>query len=56
MKWIFRYLRGTSKICLAFQGSKLVLEDFIDANMTCDLDGRKLISGYLVTFAGEAVS
>ena len=26
VKWIFRYLRGTSKVCLSFGGSKPFLE------------------------------
>ena len=56
VKWIFKYLRGTSKLCLSFGGSKPVLEGFIDADMAGDLDGRKSTSGFLFTFAGGAVS
>ena len=41
VKWIFKYLRGTSKLCLSFGGSKPVLEGFTNANMAGDLDGRK---------------
>ena len=32
MKWIFRYLRGSSKLCLIFCDSKPVLEGYVDAN------------------------
>ena len=56
VKWIFKYLRGTSKLCLSFGGSKPVLEGFTDADMAGDLDGRKSTSGFLFTFAGGAVS
>ena len=56
MKWIFRYLRGSSKSCLNFGSSKLVLEGYIDANMAGDLDGRKSTSGYLFTFVRGVVS
>jgi hypothetical protein len=56
VKWILRYLRGTSKLCLCFGNSKPVLEGFTDADMAGDLDGRKSTSGYLFTFAGGAVS
>ena len=56
MKWIFRYLRGSSKLCLTFGDSKPVLEGYVDANWAGDLDGRKSTSGYLFTFAGGAIS
>ena len=56
LKWIFRYLSGSSKLCLNFGDSKLVLEGFVDADWAGDLDGRKSTSEYLFTFAGGAVS
>ena len=56
MKWIFRYLRGNSKLCLTFGDSKTVLEGYVDASWAGDLDGRKSTSRYLFTFAGGAVS
>ena len=56
MKWIFRYLRGTSKVCLRFKGSESSLEGYTDYDMTRDLDCRKSTSGYLFTFAGGAIS
>ena len=56
MKWIFRYLRGNSKLCLTFGDSKPVLEGYVDADWAGDLDGRKSTSGYLFTFAGGAIS
>ena len=56
VKWIFRYLRGSSKLCLTFGDSKPILEGYVDADWAGDLDGRKSTSGYLFTFAGEAVS
>ena len=56
VKWIFRYLRGSSKSCLSFGSSKLVLEGYTDADMAGDLDNRKSTSGYLFTSAGGAIS
>ena len=56
VKWILRYLRGTSKLCICFGGSKPILEGFTDADMAGDLDGRKSTSGFLFTFAGGAIS
>lgn len=56
VKWILKYLRGTSKLCLSFGGSEPVLEGFTDADLAGDLDNRKSTSGYLFTFCGGAVS
>ena len=56
VKWIIRYLRGSSKSCLSFGSFKLVLEGYTNANMAGDFDGRKSTSGYLFTFAKGAVS
>ncbi len=56
VKWIFRYLRDSSKSCLSFGSFKPVLEGYKDVNMAGDLNGRKSTSGFLFTFAGGAVS
>jgi hypothetical protein len=41
VKWILRYLRGTSKLCLSFGKGEPVLEGYTDADMAGDLDHRK---------------
>ncbi|CAL5435892.1 unnamed protein product [Camellia sinensis] len=56
VKWILRYLKGTTKVCLCFRDAKPVLEGYTDSDMAGDLDGRKSTSGLLFTFAGGAVS
>ena len=56
VKWIFRYLRGTSKVCLSFGESKPFLEGYTYSDMVGDLDCRKSTSGYLFTFAGGTIS
>jgi hypothetical protein len=56
VKWIFRYLRGTSRICLCFGNGKQVLDGFTDANMVGDIDFKKSTLGYLITYSGGAVS
>ena len=56
MKWIFRYLRDTSKACLRFGGSESSLKGYTDYDMAGDLDCRKSTCGYLFTFAGGAIS
>ncbi|PKI76596.1 hypothetical protein CRG98_002905 [Punica granatum] len=56
VKWILRYLRGTSKVCLHFGTGKPELVGYTDADMVGDIDSRKFTSGYLMTFAGGAIS
>jgi len=56
IKWILRYLKGTSHYCLCFGHDEIVLEGFTDADMARDMDTRKSTTSYLYTFAGEAIS
>ena len=56
VKWILRYLRGTSKLTLSFGSGKPVLVGYTDSDLARDEDSRKSTSGYLITFSGGAVS
>ena len=56
VKWILRYLNGTSRVCLCFGSGQPVLDGYTDADMAGDLDSRKSTSGHMMTFAGGAVS
>jgi hypothetical protein len=56
VKWIFRYLRGASRVCLCFGNGKPMLDGFTDVHIASDVDFRKSITGYLITFAGGAIS
>ena len=56
VKWIMRYLRDTSKLKLTFGSGKPVLVDYTDSYMIEDVDNRRSISSYLMTFSGGAVS
>ena len=56
VKWILRYLRGNSKLCLCFGNGDPVLQGYADADYAGDRDSRKSTSAYLVTFAGGVVS
>lgn len=54
LKWILRYLRGTSRVCLCFGNGKPVLDGYTtDADMAGDVDSRKSTSGYFITFQGK---
>ena len=56
VKWILRYLRGTSEVCLRYGVGKPVLEGFTDSDMSGDVDSSRSTSGYVMTYAGGAVS
>ncbi|KAL6544050.1 hypothetical protein OROGR_010547 [Orobanche gracilis] len=56
VKWIFRYLRGTSKLGITFGNGKTMLVGYTDLDMAGNEGNRKSTSGYLMTFAGGAVS
>lgn len=56
VKWIMRYLRGTSSLKLSYGAAKSDLIGYTDSDMAGDVDSRKSTSGYLITFAGGAVA
>ena len=56
VKWILRYLKGTSRLCLCYGGAEPILEGYTDADMAGDHDSRKSTSSYIFTLAGGAVS
>jgi len=52
VKWILRYLKGTSNMHLSFRRSNLNLQGFSDADLGGNLDGRKSTTGYIFTLGG----
>ena len=56
VKWILRYLRGTSKVCLCFCSGESMLDGYTDSNMAGDVNSMKSISRFMMTFAGGSVS
>eukprot|EP00253_Pinus_taeda_P035133 PITA_35133 len=61
MKWVFRYLCGTSDYGLCYQGRPrlgrvLGIHGFVDADWAGDLDQRKSTSGYVFNLFGGAVN
>ena len=53
MKWIFKYLRGNSKLYLSFGSSKLVLEGYTNADMAVTLMVGNLLQGSYLLLQGE---
>mgnify|MGYP004711942941 FL=1 len=56
MKWILRYLCGTSDLKLCFGSEKLVFTSYTNADMAEDIDTRKSTSNYLITYTRGVVS
>ena len=56
VKWILRYLRGTSRVCLCFGSGEPMIDGYTDSGMVGDFDSRQSISGFLMTFPGGSVS
>jgi hypothetical protein len=63
VKWILRYLKGTSHFGLLFDknsvkeiGVMRFVEGFFDSDFVGDLDKRHSISGYVFSLCGSAIS
>ena len=51
VKWILRDMRGTSKVCLCFGSGEPMLDGYTDLDMASDVDSRKSISMFMMSFA-----
>jgi hypothetical protein len=56
MKWVLRYLRGTSNYCITFNDSSDEVCGYVDSDFAGDLDKRRSTSGYVFTLAGGPIS
>ena len=56
VKWILRYLRGTTNQALCFGGSNIALHGYVDVDMVGDKDNRRSTTGYVFTVGGTTVS
>ena len=56
VKWLLRYLRGTSSTSLCFGKGKMTLQGFVDADLGGDVDSSKSTSWYIYNIGGTAVS
>jgi len=56
VKWVLRYLRGTSDYCITFNRTSDSICGFVDSNFAGDLDKRRSTSGYVFTLASGAIS
>ena len=56
VKWILRYLKGSSDTCLCFTGASLKLQGYVDVDFASDIDSRKSTTGFVFTLGGTAIS
>ena len=56
VKWILRYLKGSSDTCICFTGASLKLQGYVDADFASDIDSRKSTAGFVFTLGGTAIS
>ena len=56
VKWIFRYLRDTSDVCLEFGRHDSSMVGFIDSDFARDLDRRRSIISYVFFIGGCTIS
>ncbi|KAF3684151.1 putative ribonuclease H protein-like [Capsicum annuum] len=56
VKWLLRYLKGISSTSLCFGNGKMILQGFVDADLSGDVDSSMSTSGYIYAVGGTAVS
>ncbi|KAE8692624.1 Retrovirus-related Pol polyprotein from transposon TNT 1-94 [Hibiscus syriacus] len=56
VKWILRYLRGTTNKALCFKGGDTILTGYVDADLAGNVDIRRSTTGYVYTLGGTTVS
>ncbi|KAD5961972.1 hypothetical protein E3N88_13445 [Mikania micrantha] len=56
VKWLLRYLKGTSKMGLCFKGKDTVLRGYTDADLGGCKESYKSTTGYVFSVGGTAVS
>lgn len=57
VKWIMRYLKGATEVCLTLTKSeKFEIEGFCDSDYATYLDKRRFVSGYVFKVGGNNVS
>ena len=56
VKWLLRYMRGTSSTSLFFGKGKVTLQSFVDADIGGDMDSSKSTSRYIYIIGGTTVN
>ena len=56
VKWILRYLRGSTDTCLYFTGASLKLQGYVDVDLASDIYSRKCTTRFVFTLGGTTIS
>ncbi|KAE8705387.1 hypothetical protein F3Y22_tig00110429pilonHSYRG00978 [Hibiscus syriacus] len=56
VKWILRYMRGTTNKTLYFKAKDTILTGYVDTDLAKNVDIRRSTTGYVYTLGGTAVS
>jgi hypothetical protein len=56
VKWILKYLRGTTSHALCFGGSDTILHGYVDSYMAGDKDSGRITTGYVFIVGGATIS
>ena len=56
VKWVLRYLGGTSNYCITFNCSSDIICGYVDSNFVGDFDKRISTSPYVFNVAGGPIS
>ena len=56
VKWILRYLKGSSDTCLYFTGASLKLQGYENSDFAGDIDSRKSTIEFVFTLGGTTIS
>ena len=56
VKWILRYLKGSSDTSLCFTSASLKLQGYVNADFAGDIDSRKSTTRFVFTLGGTAIS
>jgi len=56
VKWILRYLKGSSDATLCYGGMDVQLLGYVDSNFAGDVDSQRSTTDYVFTLGSGAVS
>ena len=51
VKWILRYLKGSSGMALCYGGTKVCLHGYVDSDFVGDVDSRRSTTGYVFSLS-----
>ncbi|GKV44046.1 hypothetical protein SLEP1_g51275 [Rubroshorea leprosula] len=55
VKWVLRYLKGTTTTCLEFKRDGTYVQAYVDSDYVGDVDRRRSLIGYVFTLSGSAI-